>query len=97
MKTFKVTYFKNRHFDASIDMPFLQTVEADSVDNAKSAFEALEVGFLWSIDEMVLSKSSFVSEASAKAFMAVMDEHGMGHIEKKGKHDFVAHYYDYQR
>lgn len=97
MKTFEITYFKNRDFDAAHDMPFLQVVKAENFDDGKEAFEALGIGFLWSIDELVQSDSSFVSKASAEAFMAVMDKHGIGHIEEKGRYDFVAHYYDYQR
>lgn len=97
MKTFEIAYFKNRDFDAAHDIPFLQVVKAETYDEGKEAFETLGIGFLWSIDELAQSESSFVSKASAEAFMAVMDKHGIGHIEEKGRYDFVAHYYDYQR
>lgn len=94
MKKFEITYFKNRDFDASFDIPYHVTVEADNYDDGKEAFKALEIGFLWSIDEVTLSEASFVSKASAEAFMAVMDKRGLGHIEEKGRYDFVAHYPD---
>lgn len=94
MNKYEITYFKNQDFDASFDIPYHVVVEAQDYEDGTKAFERLELGFLWSIDLVTFSQSSFTSKRSAEAFMATMDRRDLGYIEEKGLYSFIAHYPD---
>jgi hypothetical protein len=94
IKKFEVTYHKEpKHsFNVEFDETFLHVVEGYEHEDAMENFESLNLGTLWSIDELKMHQSSFTTKHSAEAFLACHNKYSLGHVEEKGSYNFVVHY-----
>lgn len=92
MKKFEVTYHKDDKFDAEYTQTFLHLVTGYEYQDAMDEFQALNLGTLWSIDEINMHQAEFSTLTAAEKFLKIIDKHGIGEIEEKGRYTFVAHY-----
>lgn len=97
VKNFEITYFKKQHFNVEVDESHLHLIEAYDYQEAMDKFAELEIGHLWSVDEIVMAQSSFTNKLSADFFLGSMNKHNLGKVEEKGSRNFVVHYPQYQQ
>lgn len=94
MKKFEVTYHKeHKHsFNAEFDETFLHMVEGYEYEDAMETFNSLNLGTLWSIDELKMYETSFTNKVSAEMFFSSHDKYSLGGVEEKGSRNFIVHY-----